>query len=45
MSDRNNLSRREWMSWATHGLAGAALTDLFAADRPVSAGGGVGAEK
>ena len=42
MSDRNQLSRREWLSWATHGLAGAALTDLFAADRPVSAGGGVG---
>jgi len=38
MFDRNKLSRREWLQWASHGLAGAALTNLFASDRPVPGG-------
>jgi hypothetical protein len=42
MLDKNRLSRREWLQWATHGLAGAALTDLFGANRSVSAGLGNG---
>jgi hypothetical protein len=29
MFDKSKLTRREWLQWSTHGLAGAALSDLF----------------
>ncbi|MDB4665233.1 DUF1501 domain-containing protein [Verrucomicrobia bacterium] len=37
MSGKQTCSRREWLEWSSHGLAGAALGSLFAADRPAMA--------